>query len=160
MLMAFNGEASPDETSPDYRLQQFIALVTVTFVCLLHFFSRDMGIFLSNAFAAYKITLLLFVVVTGFVCLGRKDGTPSGPGTPPGPGNLEDAFENSSQSPYSYASAMLSVLFAYQGWENANYVLAEVKRPGGNVAKTFKRAALFSFSLVTVLYVLANVAYV
>ncbi|KAI5837444.1 amino acid permease-domain-containing protein [Morchella snyderi] len=151
MLMAFNGE-----TSPDYRLQQFIALVTITFVCLLHFFSRDMGIFLSNALAAYKITLLLFVVVTGFVCLaggGRKDGTPSGPG------NLEGAFENPSQSPYSYASAMLSVLFAYEGWENANYVLAEVKRPGGNVAKTFKRAALFSFSLVTVLYVLANVAY-
>lgn len=39
-------------------------------------------------------------------------------------------------------------------------VLAEVRRPHGDPSKTFKRAALFSFSLVTILYILANVAYV
>ena len=117
MLVAFE-DSNPN---PDYRLQRFIALVCVSFICLLHFFSRKMGIFVNNALAAYKIGLLLFVVVAGFACLaGAGAGDQKGDGY--GKVNLGDAFTGSSGSPYAYASAMLSVLYAYQGWENANYV--------------------------------------
>ncbi|PWW76825.1 hypothetical protein C7212DRAFT_295386 [Tuber magnatum] len=154
MLVAFNDS----EQSPDYRLQRFVALVCITFICLIHLFSRKMGIFINNALAAYKVGLLLFVVVSGFVCLGGGGGGDH-EDVPYGAENLQNAFEESSGSPYSYASAMLGVLYSYQGWENANYVLAEVKRPRGHESRTFKRAALVAFTIVTLLYILGNVAY-
>jgi amino acid transporter len=77
------------------------------------------------------------------VCLAGGGRDNSEDGTPYGHESLADAFKDSSRNPYSYASAMLSVLFAYEGWENANYVLAEVKRPGGNVADIQKGGAVF-----------------
>ena len=117
MLVAF------DDTNenPDYRLQRFVALVTISFICLIHFFSRKMGIFMNNALAAYKVGLLLFVVLTGLACLAGAGGKGQNKNEY-GRVNLEHVFDGSSGSPYSYASAMLGVLFAYQGWENANYV--------------------------------------
>lgn len=154
MLMAFD----PDNEKPDYRLQRFVALVCITFICLIHLFSRKMGIFMNNALAAYKVGLLLFVVISGFVCLGGG-GVGSRGDAPYGAENLRDAFSGGSKEPYDYASAMLHVLYAYGGWENANYVLAEVRRPRGDESRTFRRAVLLAFTVVTVLYVFANVAY-
>ena len=55
-----------------------------------------------------------------------------------------------------YALALLQVLYAYSGWENANYVLTEVR----NAPTTLKRAAPIAIMIVTLLYVLANIAYV
>ena len=172
MLVAF------DDTNqnPDYRWQRFIALVFITFVCLIHVFSRKMGIFVNNALAAYKVALLLFVVIAGFACLAGAGGEGQ-KADEYGKVNLQNAFADSSGSPYAYASALLNVLYAYQGWENANYVgtlfqcsggreltpgqvLAEVKRPERHEPRTFKRAILLSFATVTTLYILANVAYV
>lgn len=43
---------------------------------------------------------------------------------------------------------------------NLYQVLSEVKRPKGDPTKTFKRGVFFAFALVSVLYLLANVAYV
>ena len=52
-------------------------------------------------------------------------------------------------------SAMVFVLFTYGGWNDAAYISAEVRDRERNMA----RALLFSIGLVTVLYVLVNVAY-
>ena len=128
MLMAFD----PENNKPDYRLQRFVALVCITFICLIHLFSRKMGIFMNNALAAYKVGLLLFVVISGFACLGGS-GVGSRGDAPYGAENLRDAFSGSSKSPYAYASAMLHVLYAYGGWENANYVSSDLALNGGKV---------------------------
>ena len=70
MLLAF------DDTNqnPDYRLQRFVALVCISLICLIHIFSRKLGILMNNALAAYKVGLLLFVVVAGFACLAGAGG--------------------------------------------------------------------------------------
>jgi amino acid transporter len=52
-------------------------------------------------------------------------------------------------------SAMVFVLFTYGGWNDAAYISAEVRDREKNMA----RALLVSISLVTVLYVLVNIAY-
>jgi len=52
-------------------------------------------------------------------------------------------------------SAMVFVLFTYGGWNDAAYISAEVRDREKNMA----RALLLSISLVTVLYVLVNLAY-
>lgn len=73
--------------------------------------------------------------------------------------NFKDIGKVQRMSMNQYSNAILGVLWAYTGWENANYVLAEVKRPPGKESKVFKVAALGSIGAITTLYVLANVAY-
>src|SRR5262245_20683924 len=53
------------------------------------------------------------------------------------------------------ASAMLFVLFTYGGWNDAAYISAEVRERERNMV----RALLVSIGVVTVVYVLVNVAY-
>lgn len=52
-------------------------------------------------------------------------------------------------------SAMVFVLFTYGGWNDAAYISAEVRDPRRNLV----RALLYSIGLITLLYVLVNVAY-
>jgi basic amino acid/polyamine antiporter, APA family len=52
-------------------------------------------------------------------------------------------------------SAMVFVLFTYGGWNDAAYISAEVRDPRRNMV----RALLYSIGIITVLYVLVNVAY-
>lgn len=155
ILQAFE----PTEKDPDFRLQKFIALVMLSAVCLLHVFSRNTGIAINNFLALYKLALVTFIVLVGFAAMagGRGKGVTGGGGY--GLTNFADAADIRRMSMNEYANAALGVLWAYTGWENANYVLAEVKRPPGRESRVFRVAALGSVGTVTLLYVLANVAY-
>lgn len=102
----------------------------------------------------------MLVVLTGFAALSGKTQGPSPQNFSSfhGPGTVRDSglASGSAGAAASYALALLQVLYAYSGWENANYVLTEVR----DAPKTLKRAAPLAVSTVTVLYVLANIAYV
>jgi amino acid transporter len=52
-------------------------------------------------------------------------------------------------------TAMLFVLFTYGGWNDAAYISAEVRDPNRNMV----RALLSAIGIVTVVYVLVNIAY-
>ncbi|KAJ8125947.1 hypothetical protein O1611_g7691 [Lasiodiplodia mahajangana] len=79
----------------------------------------------------------------------------------PKPNNFNNAFElevtddYGGTGVYGYANALLNVVYSYKGWENANYVIGELKHP----RKTLSIAAPLAIGGVTILYVLANVAY-
>ena len=47
-----------------------------------------------------------------------------------------DIFSGSSTSPSEYALAFYSGLWAYDGWDQANYVGGEVKNPEKNIPRT------------------------
>ncbi|KAF8249975.1 amino acid transporter [Wilcoxina mikolae CBS 423.85] len=155
VLQAFE----PGTPNPDYRLQKFIALCLLTGVCLLHIFSRKMGIAVNNFLALYKVGLVTFIIMCGFAAMagGRGKGVHTEQGY--GLENWDNAMATKAMSMWEYSNAILGVLWAYTGWENANYVLSEVRRPRGNESKVFKVAAFSAIGLTTVLYVLANVAY-
>lgn len=129
MLGAFS-----DNPNPDYRLQKFVAFICVTFICLLHLFSRRIGIYINNILAFLKVIFLVFIVIAGFVCLGGGGGKHLTADETYGVQNWKNAFSGHSKSPHSYASAMLGVLYSFQGWENANYVSKE--NPYINIMQT------------------------
>ncbi|KAK4105153.1 amino acid transporter [Parathielavia hyrcaniae] len=116
---------------PDGWIPQAIAVACVTFVLVL-----------------------LLIVFSGFAAL-------AGHRLVPDPGNFDDiwAIEKGDGygggGAYAYATALLQVVYSYKGWENANYVMGELKNP----QRTLKIAAPLAVSGITVLYVLANVAY-
>jgi len=50
---------------------------------------------------------------------------------------------------------MFAVLFSYYGWQNANYVLNEVRNP----VRTLKIAGPLGLGITATLYIFANIAY-
>ena len=64
---------SPHDESPSGSLLRFIAIVALTVVCLLHYFSPAWGRALNLKFALTKIALLLALVIAGGVSWARHE---------------------------------------------------------------------------------------
>lgn len=103
-----------------------IAICVVTFACFMHGFWRQGGIYLSNIFAVIKIAMLFLIIVTGFISYSGVFKRPSAGSEN---FNMHRAFKNPEKNPFGYAESFLSILFAYGGFNQANYVMAEVDNP-------------------------------
>ncbi|KAF5022866.1 hypothetical protein F66182_5099 [Fusarium sp. NRRL 66182] len=131
-----------------------IAVACVTFAVVLHSTLPKWGIRLFNVLGIFKVVILLFIVCSGFAALAGRLRVPN-------PHNFDNAFRieegdgYGGGGAYAYSNALLNIIYSYKGWENANYVLSELKHP----RKTLAVAAPIAIGGVTVLYVLANVAY-
>lgn len=87
--------------------------------------------------------------------------------------NFRNAFEGTTNSGYGITNALVKVMFAYNGYQNAMNVVNEVKvsshHPSSargiitdirqNPVKTLKKSASLGLITVAVLYVLCNIAY-
>ncbi|EAQ86414.1 hypothetical protein CHGG_07667 [Chaetomium globosum CBS 148.51] len=139
---------------PDGWIPRAIAVACMTFVVVLHGVFPKWGLRLTNALGIFKVLVLLLIVFSGFAAL-------AGYRLVPDPHNFDDfwAVEKGDGygggGAYAYATALLQVVYSYKGWENANYVMGELKNP----QRTLKIAAPLAVVGITVLYVLANVAY-
>ncbi|XP_036143679.1 large neutral amino acids transporter small subunit 2 isoform X3 [Monomorium pharaonis] len=69
--------------------------------------------------------------------------------------NFENIFENTNTDPGKIAVAFYSGIFSYSGWNYLNFMTEELKNPYVNLP----RAIYISLPLVTLIYVMANVAY-
>ncbi|KAK4209512.1 amino acid/polyamine transporter I [Rhypophila decipiens] len=145
--------AAGNELKDSYKARG-IGVACVTFATLLHSVAPKWGVRLFNVLGVFKVGVLLFIVFSGFAALaGRLRIEP--------PNNFENAFAIESGEGYSgggayaYSNALLNIIYSYKGWENANYVLSEIKDP----RRTLTIAAPLAVGGVTILYVLANVAY-
>ncbi|KAL2168826.1 hypothetical protein VTG60DRAFT_6796 [Thermothelomyces hinnuleus] len=140
-------------------LNRGIAVATITVVCLIHAFAPRWGIWLSNGFGAFKLIMLSLLVCTGFAALAGRTVAPRPDNFSSfrGAGSSRRLDENfdAGGAAGGYSIALLQVLYSYSGWENANYVLTEVR----SAPRTLKRAAPISVSVVTALYLLANISY-
>ncbi|KAH8671838.1 amino acid/polyamine transporter I [Tricladium varicosporioides] len=135
------------------NLARVIAIATMTGVCFLHGIWRKLGIAINNLFALFKILILLLVIILGFVSIG---GTVFGTQSPAGDNFAPNkSFKNAQDQPYGFAQAYLSVVFAFGGFNQANYVLGEIREP----RRIYKSATLLAVGTVCVLYMLANIAY-
>ncbi|EKM55586.1 uncharacterized protein PHACADRAFT_93389 [Phanerochaete carnosa HHB-10118-sp] len=101
---------------------------------------------LGTRAAVVFMTVKLAVTIIGIVQLAGGHSSSS---------FTTDIFAGSSKSPSEYALALYSGLWAYDGWDQANYVGGEMK----NATKNIPRAIHASMGVVTILFVLANVAY-
>ena len=103
-----------------------IAIAVMSFACLFHGTWRLGGIYLNNIFAVVKVTMLLVIIVTGFINFSGvfKRSTAASDNF-----NVHIAFNNAEKDPYGFAESFLAILFAYGGFSQANYVMSEVDNP-------------------------------
>ncbi|XP_074598477.1 Y+L amino acid transporter 2-like [Brevipalpus obovatus] len=130
-------------TPPDHAVR----LIAAAAICLLTFincYNVKWATKVQDFFTVAKILALIIIIVTGAVFLiqGKFD-------------NLKDPWKKTSTEPGLIAASFYSGIYSYAGWNYLNFVTEELKDP----FKNLPRAIYISLPFVTIIYVLANVAY-
>ncbi|CAH0024021.1 unnamed protein product [Clonostachys rhizophaga] len=108
------------------------------------------SLWLTNLLGALKIITLIFISITGLVVLGGHVSSIENPGH-----NFNDAFAGTTNNGNRLANALVSILFSYSGYANAFNVISEIKNP----IPSLKKHGVISVLVVTILYMLCNIAY-
>ncbi|XP_057290971.1 b(0,+)-type amino acid transporter 1-like isoform X6 [Hydractinia symbiolongicarpus] len=95
-------------------------------------------------FTATKLLAIVMLIITGFVRLGQGHND-----------SLKDAFNGTSKSISDIGYAFYGGLWAYDGWNNLNYVTEELKNP----IRDLPLAIMIGIPLVTACYVMVNITY-
>ncbi|PPQ71257.1 hypothetical protein CVT24_009511 [Panaeolus cyanescens] len=127
---------------------RWVGFACITFAFLIHGTAMKWGLRLQNFLGVFKVLVLVFVIITGFVALGGHMKVPK-------PNNFTNAFEGTTASASSFCLSLYNVIWSYIGFSNVNYALAEVKDP----KRTVRIAGPLAIGVITVLYLLANIAY-
>lgn len=103
--------SATDGNNPDQRVLRLIAVVILTVVCLLHYFSARTGRDLNVVLAASKVVMLCVLFVAGAIKANKEHVR-----------DFNQVNLNASTSSSSAAAGFLLILYAFQGWENATFV--------------------------------------
>ncbi|PHH91514.1 hypothetical protein CDD83_183 [Cordyceps sp. RAO-2017] len=136
----------------DPWLNKSVALAGIALVTLLNCVSTRVGTRVNDLLMFLKFVALLGVTVTGIVVAitgytlkGDKDNV----------WNAHDWFNGTSTDLSNWAVALYAGLWAFDGWDNTNYVVGEFRNPSRDLPRVIHTA----MPLVILSYVLANVAY-
>jgi len=122
------------------------AALVVGALTLVNYLGIREGKITQNIFTVLEVGGLLLIVVAGLVFA---------PAPAPAPAAAAAAGSGPWYLGAGIGTAMLFVLFTYGGWNDAAYISAEVRDRSRNMV----RALLIAIGLVTLLYVLVNLAY-
>jgi len=126
----------PDEST---RLLAVVCILLLTFI---NCWDVKWATMVQDIFTYAKLLALFIIIITGFVQLGYGQ-------------TQYFTFENTETDVTKIALSFYSGLFAYNGWNYLNFVIEELKDP----VKNLPRAIAISCTLVTFVYVMANVAF-
>lgn len=87
-----------------------IAIAVLVFITLLHTFFPKIGVRGMDVLGVYKIILLLFIVITGWVVLSGRVSSIPDPHA-----NFRNAFEGSATNSNLYAIGLFKVLNSFSG---------------------------------------------
>lgn len=120
---------------------QCVAVAGLIFVTILNVMGVKIGGIFSDLFTLLKIAGIAILIVVGLGWGTGSAGVEGGPLVSVSGGAL--------------AAAMIGVLWSYGGWQHASFAAGEARNP----TRSVPRAMMFGAAAVTVVYSLANVAY-
>ncbi|CAG0890978.1 unnamed protein product [Darwinula stevensoni] len=149
---------------PPEKAVRLLAFVIVVFLIYVNCRNVRWVTRIQDIFTAMKILALILITGTGLYCLATGSSQlTTGRGL----------FADTHSDPGSLALAFYAGMFSYAGWNYLNFVVEEVKDPSTVKAlhqsliaeqrlifrRNLPRAIWISLPLVTVVYVMANLAY-
>ncbi|KAF2183955.1 hypothetical protein K469DRAFT_634651 [Zopfia rhizophila CBS 207.26] len=133
-------------------LNKGVALVGLISVTLLNCVSTKLGTRSADVFMFMKFVALIGVTVTGIVVAVTGF---SYKGHASDDWKKQSWFEGTNTDVSNWAVALYAGLWAFDGWDNVNYVTAEFKNP----TRDLPRVIHTSLPLVITSYILANLSY-
>ncbi|KAK6174528.1 hypothetical protein SNE40_017786 [Patella caerulea] len=129
---------------PPENAIRLLAALCITLLTFINVASVKLATRVQDIFTFAKLFALFIIIITGLVkiALGETE-------------YFQDAFQGTSTDVGSISLAFYSGLFAYAGWNFLNFVTEELIDPYVNLP----RAIYISIPIVTIVYVMANIAY-
>ena len=140
LLYVFGGDDGRQWTLP-------LALGITIFLTVINLFGVKIGEWIANLFTGAKLAGLAMIILAGWFFLNPAVA----------PANAASTFVHTPPANIftAFAAAFIGVLWSYGGWQHASFVAGETQNPQRNVP----RAMMLGAAIVTVVYVLANFAY-
>ncbi|OON22276.1 amino acid permease [Opisthorchis viverrini] len=135
-----------------------VALLALLTLCFINCYRVSWATKLSVVFTAGKVIALLLTIGFGIAYLARGELTLTFWDSLSITGQVssfKDPFEDSATSPGALASAFYQGFWSFAGWNYLNFLTGEMKNPARNLPIVI----IISLIVVTVIYLLANVAY-
>lgn len=128
----------------EYLVSRLTAALCIGVLSFVNCWSVTLATRVQNVFTVAKLAALAIIIGGGvyYLALGETQ-------------NLEDGFAGSTTNFGDIAQAFYGGIWAYDGWNNLNFITEELKDPFRNLPL----AIAIGIPLTTLCYVLVNVAY-
>ncbi|XP_059060621.1 large neutral amino acids transporter small subunit 2 [Achroia grisella] len=131
------------ECDPPQNAVRLLAAICLSILTAINCISVRWTMRIQDVFTTSKLLALVVIIISGiyYICIGHTE-------------NFERSFEGE-YSAGNIALAFYSGLFAFGGWNYLNFVTEELQDP----YKNLPRAIWIAMPMVTIIYVMANLAY-
>jgi len=137
-------EAFAYECEPSPFIVQLTSASTVAVVTFVNCWSVELATKVQNVFCSCKLVAVAIIIFWGSIRLAQGSYE-----------HVATGFQDTKWSVGNIATAFYSGLWAYDGWNNLNYVTEEIINPSVNLPLSISIA----IPLVTIIYVLVNISY-
>ena len=121
-----------------------LAVVSIVVLSAINYFGVKPGSRVLNVFVVLKVAALAVLIAAGAFAPAFEGWLSASRPSPPGASVL-----------VAFGAALVPILFAYGGWQNANYIAEEIDNPRRNLPLSL----LAGTAAVVAIYVLVNVVY-
>ena len=130
----------------DTALALPLAIAALIAVSAINYVGVKPGSRVLNVFVVLKVAALAALIGIGLLLPTEASGWLS---------DARDTGSGSTSMAIAFGAALIPILFAYGGWQNANYIAEEIENPERNLP----RSLIAGVIVVALVYVLVNVAY-
>ncbi|XP_049975220.1 B(0,+)-type amino acid transporter 1 [Alexandromys fortis] len=130
--------------SPPNVVVKLLAAAAIMLITTVNALSVRLGSYVQNFFTAAKLVIVAIIIISGLVFLAQGSTK-----------NFQNSFEGAQTSVGAISLAFYNGLWAYDGWNQLNYITEELRNPYRNLPM----AIVIGIPLVTVCYILMNISY-